>query len=164
MATFTLTRISIIPRSLIHCRAKQTTKYVYPELNAIQLLFLVLLSTRHTTYSSFFHPLPSQTKKYFGHWVPKWLAYKRWRTDIRRWRTGRWRTDSLAKRPVTVLAPWLVLSGFRTEFHFRNNYLSLKRRHTERQNLVICICFLCVFREYKRNPVWILKKVLKKCS
>ena len=54
-ATFALTRISIIPRSLIHCRAKQTTKYVYPELNAIQLLFLVLLSTRHTTYSSFFH-------------------------------------------------------------------------------------------------------------
>ena len=31
-AIFTLTRISIIPRSFIHCRAKQTAKYVYPEL------------------------------------------------------------------------------------------------------------------------------------
>ena len=36
------------------------------------------------------------------------LTYKRWRTDIRhcrndfsRWRTRRWRTDTLAKRPVT---------------------------------------------------------------
>ena len=55
-ATFALTRISINPRSLIHCGAKQTAKYVYPELNAIQLiprsfihapynLFLVLSST-----------------------------------------------------------------------------------------------------------------------
>ena len=37
----------------------------------LYILFLVLLSLRHTTYSSFFHPLLSQTKKYFGHWVPK---------------------------------------------------------------------------------------------
>ena len=36
------------------------------------------------------------------------LTYKRWRTYLRRWRidlirwgTGRWRTDTLAKRPVT---------------------------------------------------------------
>ena len=66
-ATFALTRISIIPRSFIHCGAKQTTKYVYPKLNAIQRIphsfihasynvFLVLSSMRHTTYSSFFHP------------------------------------------------------------------------------------------------------------
>ena len=54
-ATFALTCISMIPRSFIHCGAKQTAKYVYPELNATQLvprsfihmpynLFVVLLS------------------------------------------------------------------------------------------------------------------------
>ena len=66
----------------------------------------------YINYSSFFNPLRSQSKKYFGHWVPKWLAYKRWRTDIRRWRidfirwwTGRWRTDLLAKWQVSRWSP-----------------------------------------------------------
>ena len=45
------------------------------------------------------------------------LTYKRWRTDIRRWRndfihwrTGRWRTDTLAKRPVFDVKDLKVLA------------------------------------------------------
>ena len=35
-----------------------------------RFILLVLSFTRHTIlYSSFFYPLPSQTKEYFGHWV-----------------------------------------------------------------------------------------------
>ena len=100
----------------IHCRAKQTAQYVYPELNAIQL---IPRSFIHAPYNLFLvlSPLPSQTKKYFGHWVLKWLAYKRWQTDIPRWRTdfirwptGRWWSFSLAKRPVFLgKAIWFSL-------------------------------------------------------
>ena len=92
--TFALTRISIIPRSFIHCEAKQTAKYVYPELNARQLFPRSFI---HAPYNLSLIPPPSQTKKYIGHWVPKWLAYKRWGTDIRRWRIDlmRWRTRRL---------------------------------------------------------------------
>ena len=49
-ATFALTRISIIPRSFMDCRAKQTAKYVYPELNAIQLIHRSFI---HTPYNLF---------------------------------------------------------------------------------------------------------------
>ena len=46
------TRISIIPRSFIHCEAKQTAKYVYPELNARQLFPRSFI---HAPYN-LFHP------------------------------------------------------------------------------------------------------------
>ena len=44
---FALTRISIIPRSFIHCRAKWAAKFMYmnPTLNAKQLLPPVILSS-----------------------------------------------------------------------------------------------------------------------
>ena len=61
-ASFTLARISIIPRSFIHCGAKQTAKYVYPELNAIQLfLFLVLSSTAEPNENVFWTLGPEVT-------------------------------------------------------------------------------------------------------
>ena len=82
----------------------------------------------HINYSSFFHPLLSHSKKYFGHWVPKWLAYKHWRTDIRcwridfiRWRTGRWRSDSLAKQPVFVYISGLAVNYFSTSNWYKTN-------------------------------------------
>ena len=93
-ATFTLTRISIIPCSLPTAGPNKPRNMCTQNLTPYNL-FLVLSSTRLTTYSLFFHPLPSQTKKYFGHCVPKWLACKRWQIDFIRWRN--W---SLAK--------WLV--------------------------------------------------------
>ena len=54
-ATFTLTRISIIPRSFIHCRAKQTTKYVYPELE-----FLSIIEKSRPNAKSKYHKSPKQ--------------------------------------------------------------------------------------------------------
>ena len=54
-ATFTLTRISIIPRSFIHCRAKQTTKYVYPELE-----FLSIIEKSRPNAKSKYHTSPKQ--------------------------------------------------------------------------------------------------------
>ena len=81
---FALTRISITPRSFIHCRAKIAAKFMYmnPTLNAKQLLssghsFIHCRAKRakqaakytnstlnvRTTYSSFFHPPPSQTSQ-----------------------------------------------------------------------------------------------------
>ena len=48
--TFALTRISSIPRSFIHCGAKQTAKYVYPELNVIQLISPSFINARYNLF------------------------------------------------------------------------------------------------------------------
>ena len=83
--------------------------------------------------------MPSQTKRYFGHWVPKWLAYKRWRPDIRRWRIDfiRWRTDSLAKRPV-----FIAVSG-----HWRCDDHNMSTQHiTTLLGAACCVCLATVFR------------------
>ena len=80
-----------IPRSFIHCRAKQTAKHVYPELNAMQLIPRSFIHCQAKRKSILDIASRSDWRISFG---------ERWQIDFIRWRTGRWRSDSLAKRPV----------------------------------------------------------------